>query len=91
MLGFIKGLSQSIASLPCKAEGGATRAAPTFALGSFALPNDVAGLDNALAQLHRDAAVAMNAAAGAGVDASVQALINTMRQNDQRRFPQLIA
>jgi hypothetical protein len=91
MLGFIKGLSQGLATLPCKAEGGALLAAPTFAIQGFALPNDAAGLDDALAKLHSAAAVAIKAATSAGLDAGLQSLIDTMRQNDQTRYPPLVS
>lgn len=89
MLGFIKGLSEGLASIPGKSTGGALLAAPTFDLQGFALPNDAPGLDTALEQLHSLAADAMTVASNAGLDANLQQLIDTMRQNDRNRYPAL--
>lgn len=87
MLGFLKGLALGLANVPCKAGGGGLSAAPTFGLAGFVLPNDAAGLDAVLEQLHVSAAAAMKDALAAGVEASMQDLIGTMRQNDEDRFP----
>jgi hypothetical protein len=91
MLGFIKGLSFGMSTIPCKAGAGALVAAPTFNLDGFSLPDDAAGLDAALASLHTDAASAIQDASASGLDASTQDLVDQMGQVDQARFPALVA
>jgi Ferritin-like len=93
MVSSVKNLAKSISKLPCKAApgDGTLMAAPTFNLDNFSLPDDAAGLDAMLADLHRAADSAINDALSKGVDAGTRLVLQQILTNDKTRFPDLVA
>jgi hypothetical protein len=86
MLGFIKRLGAAIGGMKRGADA-SLAAAPTFAVGDTALPDDAAGLDDALHKLHVAADRAIALALAAGPDAAAKALLQQMQAIDKKRFP----
>ncbi len=91
MLQHIKALARNILRQPCKDGGTAAQltAAPTFALGDFDLPDDPAGLDDKLRDLHRSAASAITHALEQNPDAGTTLMLEQMQATDRTRFPNL--
>ncbi len=91
MLSNVKSLSQAILRVPCK-DGGSNAqfaAAPTFALGSFSLPDDAAEIDRVIEDLHRTSEAAVTVALAANPDALSKVLLQRIQQIDKGRFPNL--
>jgi hypothetical protein len=90
---FLLGGSSALARQPLKSSPGGvqTVAAPTFNLDGFALPDDSAALEQALLDLHRQAAIAINAVLAQQIDLSTKSILRKMQQADELRYPTLQA
>ena len=87
LLGGVSALTrQPLKSAP---DGGQMVAAPSFNLTGFSLPDDAPSLDQALFDLHRQAALAINGALSQSIDIAAKSLLHKMQQNDKSRYPNL--
>jgi hypothetical protein len=90
---FLLGGSSALARQPLKSSpsGGHMVAAPTLNLDGFGLPDDSAALEQALLDLHRQAAIAINAVLAQQIDLSTKSILRKMQQADELRYPTLQA